>query len=54
MDPSFKIAWCVYPNIAKAGLIQSQGAKGEAVALYCDPLATTDLDFSGFPVRVQT
>jgi hypothetical protein len=22
---------------------QSQGAKGEAVALYCDPLATPDL-----------
>jgi hypothetical protein len=42
------------PNVAKAGGIQRQGAKGEAVAIYCDSLATPDLDFSGFPLRVQT
>jgi uncharacterized protein len=37
----------LYPY-GKAGGIQRQGATGEAVALYCDPLVTTDLDFSGF------
>jgi hypothetical protein len=41
------------PNVAKADGNQSQGAKGEAVALYCDPLATPDLAFSGFPGRVK-
>jgi energy-coupling factor transporter transmembrane protein EcfT len=41
------------PNVAKAGGSQSQGAKGEAVALYCDPLATPDLASSGFPGRVK-
>ena len=41
------------PNVAKAGGVQSQGAKGEAVALYCDPLATPDLGASGFPARVK-
>jgi hypothetical protein len=40
-------------NVAKAGGSQSQGAKGEAVALYCDPLATPDLASSGFPGRVK-
>jgi hypothetical protein len=29
-----------YPNIAKAGEIQSQDAKGAAVVIYCNPLAT--------------
>ena len=43
----------INPNVAKAGGIQSQGAKGEAVALYCDPLATLDLESSGFPGRVK-
>jgi hypothetical protein len=43
----------VYPNVAKAGGSQSQDAKGEAVALYCDPLATPDLASSGFPGRVK-
>jgi len=42
-----------YPKVAKAGESQSQGAKGEVVALYCDPLATPDLVFSGFPGRVK-
>jgi len=37
------------PNVAKAGGHQSQGAKGEAVVLYCDPFVTPDLEFSGFP-----
>jgi hypothetical protein len=32
---------------------QSQGAKGEVVALYYDPLATLDLASSGFPGRVK-
>jgi hypothetical protein len=41
------------PSVAKAGGSQSQGAKGEAVALYCDLLATPDLASSGFPGRVQ-
>ena len=44
----------IYPNVAKAGAIQSQGAKGAAVVFYCNPLATPDLDCSGFPVRVTT
>jgi hypothetical protein len=44
----------VYPNVAKAGAIQSQGAKGDAVVIYCNPLATPDLDCSGFPVRGTT
>jgi hypothetical protein len=43
----------VYPNVAKAGGSQNQNAKGEAVALYCDPLATPDLASSGFPGRVK-
>ena len=45
------------PNVAKAGALQSQGTKGEAVALYCEPLVTLvadpvedgDLECSGFP-----
>jgi hypothetical protein len=32
---------------------QSQGAKGEVVALYCDLLATPDLVSSGFLGRVK-
>jgi len=42
------------PSVAKAGAIQSQGAKGAAVVIYCNPLATPDLDGSGFPVRGTT
>ena len=41
------------PNVAKAGGLQSRGAEGEAVILYCEPLATLDLEFSGFPARVN-
>ena len=37
------------PNVAKAGGLQSQGIKGEAVAIYRDPLITKDLKSSGFP-----
>jgi hypothetical protein len=40
------------PSVAKAGGRQSQGAKGEVVAFYYDPLATPDLVSSGFPGRV--
>jgi hypothetical protein len=43
----------VYPSVAKAGGGQSQGAKGEAVVIYCDPLATQDMGSSGFPGRVK-
>jgi len=39
-----------YPIVAKVGGLQSQGAKGEAVVIYCEPIATPDLEFSGFPV----
>jgi hypothetical protein len=42
------------PNVSKAGAIQSQGAKGVAVVIYCNPLATPDLDCSGFPVKGAT
>ena len=49
------------PNVAKAGGLQSRGAEGEAVILYCEPLATLvadpvedgDLEFSGFPALVR-
>ena len=43
----------VKPSVAKAGGVQSQGAKGEAAVIYCDPLATQDLGASGFPDRVK-
>jgi len=45
--------WENDPNLAKAGALQSQGTKGEAVAIYCDPLVTPDLECSGFPERVE-
>jgi hypothetical protein len=38
-----------HPNVAKAGGLESQGAKGAAVVVYCKPLATPDLKSSGFP-----
>lgn len=41
-------------NAAKAEGIQSQGAKGAAVEIYCNPLATTEKDCCGFPERVKT
>ena len=39
----------VYPNVAKAGGLQSQGVKGEVVVVYRDPFTTQDLKSSGFP-----
>jgi hypothetical protein len=36
-------------NFARVGGLQSQGAKGEAVIVYCEPLATQDLKSSGAP-----
>jgi hypothetical protein len=39
----------VHPNVAKAGGLQRQGAKGAAVVVYCKPLATPDMKSSGFP-----
>ena len=44
---------CLYPIVAKAGGGQSQGVKGEAVVIYCDPLVTKDLGASGFPGMVK-
>jgi hypothetical protein len=40
-------------SVAKAGGSQSQGATGEIVALYYDPLATPDLASYGVPGRVK-
>jgi hypothetical protein len=37
------------PNVAKAGGLQSQGVKGEAVIGYRESLTTQDLKSSGFP-----
>ena len=39
----------VYPNAAKVGGFPRQGTKGEAMVVYCDPLATRHLEPSGFP-----
>ncbi len=39
----------IQPNGAKDGGLQSQGGKGAAVVIYCKPLATPDLESSGFP-----
>jgi len=39
----------INPNVAKAGGLQSQGVKGEAVLGYREPLTTQDLKASGFP-----
>jgi hypothetical protein len=37
------------PIVAKAGGLQSQDDQGSAgVVIYCEPLATRDLEFSGF------
>jgi len=37
------------PNVAKAGGLQSQGVKDEAVVVYREPLTTPDLMSSGVP-----
>jgi len=37
------------PNVAKVGGLRSKGAGGEAVVIYCEPLATPDPEPSGFP-----
>jgi len=37
------------PNVAKAGGLQSQGVRGDAVISYRNPMATQDLKSSGFP-----
>jgi len=37
------------PNVSKAGGLQSQSVKGEAVVGYSNPLTTQDLKSSGFP-----
>ena len=47
------IIFSFFHPAGKAGGSQSQGAKGEVVALYYDPLATLDLASSSFPGRVQ-
>ena len=52
--PTAKDLRTLYPNVAKAGGFQSQGAEGDAVVLYCNPLATRDLESSRFPERVKT
>jgi hypothetical protein len=39
----------LYPNVAKAGGLQSQGVKGEVVVVYRKSLTTQDLESSGFP-----
>jgi hypothetical protein len=39
----------IYPNVSKAGGLQSQGVKGEIVVVYLESLTTQDLKFSGFP-----
>jgi len=40
----------INPIVAKAGGLQSQGVKGEAVVIYREPLTTKDLESSGFPL----
>jgi hypothetical protein len=39
----------LYLNFARVGGLQSQGAKGEAVVGYREPLATLNLKSSGTP-----
>jgi len=41
----------IHPNVAKAGGLQTQGVKGEAVTGYRDPLTTQDMKSSSFPGR---
>ena len=40
-----------YPIVAKVGGLHSQGGKGAAVVGYRKPLATPDMESSGFPRR---
>jgi len=49
MNSELSFTFLRLPNVAKAGALQSQGGKGEAVVNYRKPLATKDLEFSGFP-----
>jgi hypothetical protein len=58
MMPSYAVnlqrrGW-IYPNVAKAGALQRRGGKGEAVVLYCEPLTTKVLEYSGFPEGGKT
>jgi hypothetical protein len=39
----------IYPNVAKVGRLHSRGAKGEAVVVYCESVATQDPESSGVP-----
>jgi hypothetical protein len=45
----YRVLETVHPNVAKAGGLQSQGVKGEAVISYRNPLITQDLKSFGFP-----
>ena len=49
VDQTVHVSRFVNPNVAKAGGLQSQGVKGEVVAVYRDPFTTQDLKSSGFP-----
>jgi hypothetical protein len=40
-----------HPNVAKAGVLQSQSVRDEGVVAYRDPLTKQDLKSSGFPVE---
>jgi hypothetical protein len=44
-----EVATTFCPSVAKVGGLQSQGANGAAVVRYRKPLATQDLEPSGFP-----
>ncbi len=35
-------------------ILDSQGTKVQALAIYCDPLVTLDLEYSGFPKGWKT
>jgi hypothetical protein len=49
MKAFMKMLEDLYPNVAKAGGLQSQGVKGEVVVVYLESLTTQDLKSSGFP-----
>ena len=44
----------INPNIVKAGGLQSQGVKGDAVVCYLESLTTQDLKCSDFPCGETT
>jgi hypothetical protein len=46
---NFHARFRYYLNFARVGGLQSQGAKGEAVVGYREPLATLNLKSSGTP-----